>query len=346
MKINGKVTAGVATLLVAMGAGHFVQSQFAARAERQAAAEAAPKAITPLAATTEPETAPAPAPAAKVPAAEATAVEAPAAKTPAAKAAEPAPAPAAVAALTPEVAGEPAAPRPAALPATAAPEPEAAPPAPAATDCTASMDVTAGHAGTLDFVLLAPCAGDTRVVLRHGPLTFAARTSAEGALFFRMPAIESKGEVAAIFPNGTLAVDADPVALTGIRRVVVQWAAGAAFELNAYENGAVWDGAGHVSARKPAGAGAIRVLGESALDLPLQAQVYTFPATPLPVRIAVEAPVTEATCGHPVAGQLIESRDGSATVTALTLAMPDCGAVGDVLVLNNLFEGTTLASVK
>mgnify|MGYP006147623581 CR=1 FL=1 len=71
--------------------------------------------------------------------------------------------------------------------------------------------------------------------------------------------------------------------------------------------------------------------------LPGQAQVT-------PLRQVVEAAVTEATCGRELLGETLTSRGGAVEVAELTLAMPDCAAAGDILVLKNLVPEMTLAA--
>ena len=86
-------------------------------------------------------------------------------------------------------------------------------------------------------------------------------------------------------------------------------------------------------------------LGDPAASLPMMAEVYTWPAGVAVVPV-IEAEVTEATCGRELMGETLMSDRGAVTATDLTLAMPGCEAVGDILVLNNLVPETTLAAVN
>ncbi len=326
-----KITLGVATLAIALGAGHLVQSRKPGGTGTQLAdaAEAMPTGITPLAASDQPGDV--------VPPVVATAGFVPPAS------AEPAPAPAAtppaavLASVTPEKTP------PAAAPATPAPS------APALADtCRATLDVLPGANGMLDLTQLSPCKPSTRVILRHGGLAVTGRTSTGGALFTALPAMEAGGEVSAVFPDGTIARGAAPVDLSGVHRFAVQWMADDQFGLNAYQDGAVWGAPGHVHAGatgKPEDAsGWMMPLGDASVDLPMLAQVYTWPVKPTEVAIDVEAPVTDATCNRELLGETLESQAGSVTHSDITLAMPDCTAVGDFLVLNNLSAGMTTAA--
>ncbi len=332
-----KITLGVATLAVALGAGHLVQSGKSGKAESQVAeaAEAQPTGIIPLAATAPPDSTPPAAVAnASVLPLQSAALTDPQTVPPVAKP------PVAPASFTPEKS-----------PPAAAP-PVAAPPAPAeqADACRVTLDVLAGANGMLDLTLLSPCAPSTRVVLRHGGLAVTGRTSTGGALFTALPAMDAKGEVSAMFPDGKIALGASPVDLSGVQRFAVQWIGDDRFGVNAYLDGAAFGTPGHVHAgangQADAPTGWMIPLGDATVDLPMLAEVYTWPAKTADIAIDVEAPVTEATCNREILGETLESRAGAVASVDITLAMPDCTAVGDFLVLNNLLAGMTTAAAE
>ena len=328
MDMKRKITLGVATLAVALGAGHLVQSGKVGKVAAQSAqAETTPTGITPLAASAKPDDASPPAPvvAAFVPLDTAAPVSPPVAAPPVAV----------LASVTPDKT-PPAATKPA--------------PVVQADTCRATLDVLPGANGMLDLTLLSPCKPSTRVVLRHGGLAVTGRTSTGGALFTALPALEAGGEVSAMFPDGTIARGAAPVDLAGVHRFAVHWMADDQFGLNAYQGGAAYGTPGHVHAGangKPEDAtGWMMPLGDASVDLPMLAQVYTWPAKPAEVAIDIEAPVTEATCDRELLGETLESQAGVVTRSDITLAMPDCTAVGDFLVLNNLLAGMTTAAAE
>ena len=328
MDMKRKITLGVATLAVALGAGHLVQSGMVGKVGAQSAqAETTPTGITPLAASAKPDDTAPPAPvvAAFVPLDTAAPVSPPVAAPPVAV----------LASVTPDKT-PPAATKPA--------------PVVQADTCRATLDVLPGANGMLDLTLLSPCKPSTRVVLRHGGLAVTGRTSTGGALFTALPALEAGGEVSAMFPDGTIAQGAAPVDLAGVHRFAVQWMADDQFGLNAYQGGAAYGTPGHVHAGangKPEDAtGWMMPLGDASVDLPMLAQVYTWPAKPAEVAIDIEAPVIEATCDRELLGETLESQAGVVTRSDITLAMPDCTAVGDFLVLNNLLAGMTTAAAE
>lgn len=308
----------VVVLGVAMAAGQFVQSGQGNRATPQADAEilSEPRDIVTLSAAAVPT--PPPAPQAKAaPVAEPVALTTPEPPAPAPQAQVPPPA---VAAAAPET--------PAAVP-----------------TCDTTLTALPAAGAMIDVVLLAPCAAETAVVVQHAGLAISARTSASGALFLTLPALDAAGRVALRLQDGTELVAEVPTDLTGIRRFAVQWQGDDRFQLHALEGDATYGAPGHVSAKTGADTGRHMTVGDASVAVPLLAEVYTFPADPAQkVRLSVEAEVTGTTCARDILGETLAAEGGQVTVTEVTLAMPGCDAVGDFLVLNNLVPETTLAA--
>lgn len=332
---------GIAVLAIALAAGHLVQNmgrdrtpQKAATAEAQnqptkvETVAAGPDAVKPAVQTAQAVTPPLPA-------------------TPLVEVTKPkAPAEASVAAVIP-------APKEAKLAAPAepiqpAPKVEVAEAAivPEALKCDLSLDLVEKPAAIVSITLLAPCHPNERVVLRHGGLAVTGRTTITGALFTDLPALESAATVEAYFADGSRAkAEIAMPELTALRRFGVQWQANDSFQLNAFENGATYGDPGHISATAPhapvAGlppkGGFLTLLGDPSVENPLLAEVYTYPADPAAnPEVFVEAAVTDKTCGRELIGETLTTTAGSTFVTDLTLAMPECDAIGDYLVLKNL----------
>ena len=224
------------------------------------------------------------------------------------------------------------------------------------TNCPVSLDVMASALATLDLTLQAPCRASERVVIRHGGLTVTGMTSLTGTLFTSIPGMEASGAVSVLFGDGleVNAVGALPD-LTLYRRFAVQWMADDTFQVNAFENGAQFGEAGHVSATNPhrriaslpMQGGYLSLLGDGAAPLPMLAEVYTFPQAPdETVVLTIEASVTEATCNRELLGEVLLSEAGTVTKTDLTMATPTCDAIGDVLVLNNPLPDLKLAAAN
>lgn len=243
-----------------------------------------------------------------------------------------------------------------------APAPAAVPVAPApavpvvADACAASLRLAAAPQAMIGISLVAPCAPDIRVVIAHEGLAITGKTNAQGSLFLSVPALAVNATVTARLPDGAEVSQSVSVpAMATLRRIGVQWHDADAFQLHAFENGAGYGEPGHVSADKPqmpttgltGTGGFITVLGDPNVDLPMMAEIYTFPAgIAANADIIVEAAVTDATCGRELLGETIMTLAGDVYITDLTLAMPDCEAVGDILVLKNLLTDLTIAAAN
>lgn len=227
------------------------------------------------------------------------------------------------------------------------PEPMAEPAVPV-DSCTPAMMLAAGPQAMISVSIAAPCRAGARVVLRHAGLALAEELAGDGTLRLDLPALRQDGEVSVLFADALVLRDAVAVPeAAAVHRFAVQWMAGDTFQLHAFENGADYGQPGEVWSAAPVspGGGYLVSLGNPGLDLPMLAEVYTFPAA-APVDLSIEATVTETTCGRELLGEVLEARAGKVTVNELTLAMPDCDALGDILVLKNPGRDMTLATAN
>jgi hypothetical protein len=314
-----------ATAGIALGAGQIVQGN-ATGSPKMTTAELVPTAITPVSAGAE-------------------------------KASPTRPAEKPIIVANPEPASTPIAPPviTAALTDPVAPKPVPAPlPEPIVDACAVTFDVLAEPNAMIGIMFNAPCAPNTRLVLRHAGLAVTAKTSITGSVFMSLPALDAKGEVTATLKGQSAVTDSVAIPdLASLRRFGVQWQNDDAFQLHAFENGAVFGAPGHVSAaatqipkpgESPAG-GYLVLLGDTTVNLPLVAEVYTFPATGVP-EIVVEAAITAKTCGRELLGETLTSTGGAVATMDVTLATPDCTAIGDILVLNNLVSDPTMVAAN
>lgn len=198
--------------------------------------------------------------------------------------------------------------------------------------------------------LTAPCHGAQSVTLHHNGMMISVQTDADGAASTVLPALSAVAVIVAAFADGTGGiVTAEIPDIAEFDRVVLQWRGLAGFELHALENGADYGTSGHVSAGTPhsperalSGTGGyMEVAGGTAAD-GLHAQVYTFPrrvAAPSEVVLNAELAVTKANCTRLVEAQSIQTSGGSALrVQELSLTIPSCDMIGDILLLKNLLE--------
>lgn len=277
------------TVLLALGAGQFMQSGTAQSSPAmapgpQAAAAIAlrPAAATPLAAY-EPEPA--------APLAEVQVTPVALAADPVAEAAEPAPQP-----------------------------------APLADACPVTLEVFASADAILSISLAAPCRPNQTVVLAHAGLAVTYQTTATGALFIDIPALEPAGALSVRFPDGQIAEAAAPVPeIAALRRLAVQWMGDDSFAFT--------------------GAGPVFTLGAVSGPVPMQAHVIDLPATDLP-SLAIEAEITPRTCGRELLGEVLLSDAGQVTRADLSLAMPECDGSGGFVALNNPLPDMKLAAAR
>jgi hypothetical protein len=221
--------------------------------------------------------------------------------------------------------------------------------------CGLTLHAEAMPGAMVALDVMAPCRPGMRVEVEHAGLTVAAQTDALGLLTLDFPAFETPAFFTLRLSDGE-----EAVALVGlpdlidIHRVAVSWAGLPGVELHAFEGGAAFGAPGHVWQDSPAtpetlaiGAGGFLTrIGDPTVPDPLLAQVYSAPrALDDAPRMSVDIAVTEATCGAPMTarGHRIENT-GRVESFPISLVMPGCDAVGDYLVLQNVFEAPRLAS--
>lgn len=217
--------------------------------------------------------------------------------------------------------------------------------------CSAFLALAPRDGAMIDVLLADPCRPEARVVLRHGGLAVTYRTDPAGVLFASLPALQTDALVSARFAgNDRLEARIAVPGAAAMHRFGVQWMGPRAFAVNAFENGADYGDAGHVSTSAPgrpgAGNGFLTMLGDASVEMPMLAEIYTFPVPFRSLPVAVEAAVTEATCGQEILGEVLTAERGTVRLAELSVTMPGCDAVGDYLVLKNLVPDLKLASAN
>jgi hypothetical protein len=220
-------------------------------------------------------------------------------------------------------------------------------------DCEAEMTATVRPAAMVRLDLFASCRPDSRVTLHHNGLMVSALTDSDGRLRADLPALAESAVFIASFEDGKGALATARIPdIAAHDRFVVQWHGDArSLRLHALEYEADFGQPGHVwtGAATEGGEGVVLRLG---FDLPgpaLHAEVYTFPTADAArdgrVTLRLEAEVTEGNCGRDIEAQGI-STDGEGAalrVRDVVLPMPGCDAVGEYLVLKNLFNDLSIA---
>lgn len=224
--------------------------------------------------------------------------------------------------------------------------------------CGLSVSTTALDGARVALDIMDPCQPHSRVVIEHSGLNLTGRTDVMGLLTMDVPAFETPAFFTVRMPDGatdsSLAIVPD---LDDFYRVGLQWNEDRALELHALEFGATYGDDGHIwqgsvgsVERAVSGAGGfISIVGADEVDSPMLAQIYTLPRDTLDdagnVRLTIEAPVTEANCGRDTLARTLElEEDGNVAVIELTFTFPDCDAVGEYLVLQNLLQDLRVAS--
>ena len=224
-------------------------------------------------------------------------------------------------------------------------------------DCELTLIATPVAAAMVDLALDAPCLPNESFTLHHKGMMFTAVTDAAGAWTMKVPALAEKALFIAAFGNGEGALaNADVTSMSYYDRVVVQWSGHSGLQIHAREYGASYGDDGHVwadaardmSVAAAGEGGFITRLGTGDAAAGRMAEVYTFP-TAIAVRqgevaLSVEAEVTAETCGRDTEAQTIMIQQGEAPmVHDIVLAMPQCDATGDFLVLKNIVNDLKIA---
>ncbi|NUH66889.1 hypothetical protein HTT03_16520 [Sulfitobacter sp. S0837] len=241
--------------------------------------------------------------------------------------------------------------------------PQSLPPAPEShgaavvASCDIEATARASEAAMVELSLEASCLPNERLTVHHNGMIFTETTDDEGQLNVTVPALAEQAVFILAFGNGDGAVAQTTVPdLADYDRVVLQWKGAAGFEIHAREFGAdygeeghVWSGAPRDMAAAVTGKGGFLTRnGNTDVAEPLMAEVYSFPVSTATrdgdIALSVEAEVSQANCGLEIEAQALELRDqGEVTTRNLTLAVPDCDAVGNFLVLNNLLQDLKVA---
>lgn len=225
-------------------------------------------------------------------------------------------------------------------------------------DCVPVMSASPSVAATVALSITAPCHADASFTIHHQGMMFTAMTDADGKVDLIVPALAEVSVMIAAFDNGDGAVATAAIHdFANYDRAVLQWQGDTAVMLSAYESDAIYGDANHIHAGNPgdmarlnaAEGGYIVRLGDASVDDALMAEIYTFPTGMMGVgpgvMLVAEAEITGGNCGQELNAQSIQiSPNGSTSALDLTMVMPECDAVGDFLILQNMFEDLTLAS--
>lgn len=223
--------------------------------------------------------------------------------------------------------------------------------------CDVTLEANKSAGGIVILDLKAPCHVNEAVTISHQGLSFTAITSDIGHFTAQVPAFSEIARFDAELVDGSVISTTLVVPdVSEYERVALQWKGDSGLKIHALEMGADYGERGHVWAKSPqsiatalqARGGYIIELGAPDFPGASHIEIYSFPTGQMQktgvVRLSVEAEVTARTCNKEIKAQALQSGiDGGISIIDLTLAMPDCDAVGDFLVLNNLLRDLKIA---
>ncbi len=229
-------------------------------------------------------------------------------------------------------------------------------PAPAF-ECETKVVALTSAGAMVELLIDTDCHRNSGFTVHHNGMMVSGMTDDDGLAAVMLPALTENAVYMVTFPgDDTVVANAEVTSVVDYDRAIVQWSAYDGLQVHALEYGATYQEPGHVwsgamgemaSAAKGEGGFMMRIGTPTPLSNHM-VEVYTFP-TGMALRegtvdLSLEAVVTEANCGRDLEAQVIQkSGDTPMTVRELTLAMPDCDAIGDFLVLNNMFDDLNIA---
>ncbi len=229
------------------------------------------------------------------------------------------------------------------------PAPDTAAPAdPEMAACAIDVQGVAKPGALLEISVTAPCNSGEAVGFAHAGLKFNEQLGPDGSLIVEVPAMTGSARVALSFADGsTQDLDVSVPDFDAFDRIAVIWQGATGLQLHALEGGADYGEAGHKWADTPGTpdaaltetGGFLSVLGSTAGGY--AADIYTYPAALMrqgtEPEVSIEAQVMESTCGGKIKGQILRTNPGRApNIEPLTMVVPGCDAVGEILVLRNL----------
>jgi hypothetical protein len=223
--------------------------------------------------------------------------------------------------------------------------------------CDITVQARPVAAAMVNLSMNASCLPGERVTVHHNGMIFTQTTSDTGTMDITVPALSEDAVFIVAFSNGDGAVAQTKVEeLVDFDRAVLQWKGQTGFQIHAREFGADYGTVGHIWADAPgdvAGAvigngGLIVELGDRNVPDALFAEVYSFPKAATSksgdIALSVETEVNALNCGQEIEAQSLEiGTDGRIKTQNLTLSVPECDAMGNFLVLNNLLQDLKVA---
>ncbi len=220
--------------------------------------------------------------------------------------------------------------------------------------CRAELVTTAKPAGIIGLTISAPCWPSSPVHIRHSGLNITETLDAQGRLSIDLPALSPVARIEVAYPDNTFGHEVlELPEVEALYRVALSWEGTQILTLHALELGAAHGQRGHIySAHRGTPARTVRGVGGFLTRLGdgtgSVAEIYTYPREDARsrgvVRLSAEAEVTSATCGRVAEASAIQTDAlGGLQTSEVVLSMPDCEALGEIVLLKNLFRDLRLA---
>ncbi|MBT0957649.1 hypothetical protein IV417_09635 [Alphaproteobacteria bacterium KMM 3653] len=224
--------------------------------------------------------------------------------------------------------------------------------------CSVEITAAEGIGGLVDLSLTAPCYANSPVTITHEALRFTQATNEAGVMQVSVPALAETAKFELGFDTGSVATTETKVSVFRLMsHAAVQWQGDNGMQIHAFEYGSDYGQEGHISGAAPQSAhradrlagGFLTRLGEPGIPGAWMAEVYSFPTGGMSdngvVRINIEAEVSSTNCGREMRAETIQpNASGSYSMVDLTLAMPNCDAAGEFLVLKNILRDIKIAA--
>lgn len=228
----------------------------------------------------------------------------------------------------------------------------------AAAFCEATMSATSGDLAMVTLKVVNPCRPNAVIAIHHQGMMFDVITDETGTAEVDVPALAQEAFFVAAFDDGDGAVAmTDVPSLAMYDRAVVQWQGDSQVELHAFEFGATYEEPGHVWSKATSSlervsngtGGYLTSLGDASAENALMAEVYTFPSgislQDGDVKLRIEAEVTQRNCGREIEAQGIQLIPEQEVASVdMVVTMPDCDAVGEYILLKNMYQDLKFAS--
>ncbi len=221
--------------------------------------------------------------------------------------------------------------------------------------CAPKLTGVAGKMAMVNVTVHAPCQPNAEIEFSHAGLVFSEYLDADGKVQIDVPALQQEALITASFKDDAAAqIKVTVPDASQYRRAVLVWHGATGLQLHAFEEGANYGEEGHIWADHPGGqsrvtsgkGGFATVLGSVADGY--AADVYTFPAYMMRSvsgpAISIEAQVMEATCKDAIEGVFLRAngKDDPRTLP-VQMASPGCEAIGEYLVLQDMPQELRIA---